>query len=49
VVTEDVPEGALAVARARQANVEGYSARRAREAADAAAAKAGTSGDGRDD
>jgi bifunctional UDP-N-acetylglucosamine pyrophosphorylase/glucosamine-1-phosphate N-acetyltransferase len=49
VVTEDVPAGALGVARARQANVEGYSARRAREAADAAAAKPGTSGDGRDD
>ncbi|HEU0250634.1 MAG TPA: bifunctional UDP-N-acetylglucosamine diphosphorylase/glucosamine-1-phosphate N-acetyltransferase GlmU [Solirubrobacteraceae bacterium] len=49
VVTEDVPAGALAVARARQANVEGYSARRAREAADAAAAKAGSSSDGRDD
>jgi bifunctional UDP-N-acetylglucosamine pyrophosphorylase/glucosamine-1-phosphate N-acetyltransferase len=49
VLTEDVPEGALAVARARQANVEGYSARRAREAPDAAAAKAGPPGDGRDD
>jgi bifunctional UDP-N-acetylglucosamine pyrophosphorylase/glucosamine-1-phosphate N-acetyltransferase len=31
VVTEDVPDGALAVARARQANVEGYSERRERE------------------
>jgi bifunctional UDP-N-acetylglucosamine pyrophosphorylase / glucosamine-1-phosphate N-acetyltransferase len=28
VVTEDVPEGALAVARARQRNVDGYAARR---------------------
>jgi bifunctional UDP-N-acetylglucosamine pyrophosphorylase/glucosamine-1-phosphate N-acetyltransferase len=28
VVTEDVPDGALAVARARQANVEGYAKRR---------------------
>jgi bifunctional UDP-N-acetylglucosamine pyrophosphorylase / glucosamine-1-phosphate N-acetyltransferase len=28
VVTEDVPEGALAVARARQRNVEGYAERR---------------------
>ncbi len=28
VVTEDVPEGALAVARARQENVEGYAERR---------------------
>ena len=28
VVTEDVPPGALAVARARQENVEGYAARR---------------------
>jgi bifunctional UDP-N-acetylglucosamine pyrophosphorylase / glucosamine-1-phosphate N-acetyltransferase len=49
VVTEDVPAGALGVARARQANVEGYSARRAREEADAAAAKARTSGERRDD
>jgi bifunctional UDP-N-acetylglucosamine pyrophosphorylase / glucosamine-1-phosphate N-acetyltransferase len=31
VVTEDVPAGALAVARARQANVEGYSDSRERE------------------
>jgi bifunctional UDP-N-acetylglucosamine pyrophosphorylase/glucosamine-1-phosphate N-acetyltransferase len=31
VVTEDVPPGALAVARARQANVEGYAERRERE------------------
>ena len=28
VITEDVPEGALAVARARQSNVAGYAARR---------------------
>ncbi len=48
VVTEDVPEGALAVARARQANVEGYSERRAREAAQAAEAKAGSPGERRD-
>jgi bifunctional UDP-N-acetylglucosamine pyrophosphorylase/glucosamine-1-phosphate N-acetyltransferase len=32
VVTEDVPRGALAVARARQKNVEGYAARREDEA-----------------
>jgi bifunctional UDP-N-acetylglucosamine pyrophosphorylase / glucosamine-1-phosphate N-acetyltransferase len=31
VVTEDVPPGALAVARARQENVEGYAQRRERE------------------
>ena len=31
VVTEDVPPGALAVARARQVNVEGYDARRRAE------------------
>jgi bifunctional UDP-N-acetylglucosamine pyrophosphorylase/glucosamine-1-phosphate N-acetyltransferase len=30
VVTEDVPEGALAVARAKQENVEGYARRRER-------------------
>jgi bifunctional UDP-N-acetylglucosamine pyrophosphorylase/glucosamine-1-phosphate N-acetyltransferase len=30
VVTEDVPKGALAVARARQANLEGYAERRVR-------------------
>ena len=30
VITEDVPAGALGVARARQANVEGYAERRAR-------------------
>ena len=48
VITEDVPEGALAVARARQANVEGYSARRAREVAEAAEAKAGSPRGGRD-
>ena len=28
VVTDDVPEGALAVARAKQQNVEGYAERR---------------------
>jgi bifunctional UDP-N-acetylglucosamine pyrophosphorylase / glucosamine-1-phosphate N-acetyltransferase len=32
VVTEDVPQGALAVARARQKNVEGYARRREDEA-----------------
>jgi len=32
VVTEDVPRGALAVARTRQKNVEGYAARREDEA-----------------
>lgn len=32
VVTEDVPQGALAVARARQKNVEGYAGRREDEA-----------------
>ncbi len=32
VVTEDVPQGALAVARARQKNVEGYARRRENEA-----------------
>ncbi|HEY2631492.1 MAG TPA: bifunctional UDP-N-acetylglucosamine diphosphorylase/glucosamine-1-phosphate N-acetyltransferase GlmU [Solirubrobacteraceae bacterium] len=31
VVTEDVPPGALAVARARQKNIEGYAGRRDRE------------------
>ncbi len=35
VVTEDVPQGALAVARARQANVEGYAERREREGEEA--------------
>lgn len=39
VVTEDVPEGALAVARARQRNVEGYAERR-----DAASREAKPSG-----
>ncbi len=29
VVTEDVPDGALAVARAKQSNIEGYAERRA--------------------
>jgi len=32
VITEDVPEGALGVARARQTNVEGYDDRRRRPA-----------------
>lgn len=43
VVTEDVPAGALAVARARQANVEGYSERREAElrAAEAPSAEHG--------
>jgi bifunctional UDP-N-acetylglucosamine pyrophosphorylase/glucosamine-1-phosphate N-acetyltransferase len=36
VVTEDVPDGALAVARARQENVEGYGERRERERREAA-------------
>ena len=31
VVTEDVPEGALAIARARQENIEGYAERAAAE------------------
>jgi bifunctional UDP-N-acetylglucosamine pyrophosphorylase/glucosamine-1-phosphate N-acetyltransferase len=35
VVTEDVPAGALAVARAHQANVEGYGERRERELGEA--------------
>ncbi|HEV3094484.1 MAG TPA: bifunctional UDP-N-acetylglucosamine diphosphorylase/glucosamine-1-phosphate N-acetyltransferase GlmU [Solirubrobacteraceae bacterium] len=41
VVTEDVPEGALAVARARQQNIKGYAERREAElsAAEAAGAK----------
>jgi bifunctional UDP-N-acetylglucosamine pyrophosphorylase/glucosamine-1-phosphate N-acetyltransferase len=34
LVTEDVPEGALAVGRARQRNVEGWAARRDRVLAD---------------
>ena len=29
VITKDVPEGALGVARARQENIEGYAAQRA--------------------
>jgi bifunctional UDP-N-acetylglucosamine pyrophosphorylase / glucosamine-1-phosphate N-acetyltransferase len=33
VITEDVPPGALGIARERQSNVEGYSERREREAA----------------
>jgi bifunctional UDP-N-acetylglucosamine pyrophosphorylase/glucosamine-1-phosphate N-acetyltransferase len=32
VITEDVPEGALGIARARQRNVEGYAERRAERA-----------------
>ena len=28
VITEDIPEGALGVARARQKNIEGWSSRR---------------------
>jgi bifunctional UDP-N-acetylglucosamine pyrophosphorylase / glucosamine-1-phosphate N-acetyltransferase len=32
VITEDVPEGALAIARARQANIEGYAGKVARRA-----------------
>jgi bifunctional UDP-N-acetylglucosamine pyrophosphorylase/glucosamine-1-phosphate N-acetyltransferase len=38
IVTDDVPDGALAIARARQTNIEGFTARaeqRAREAAEA--------------
>ena len=34
VITDDVPEGALGVARARQTNVDGYDARRAAAAED---------------
>jgi bifunctional UDP-N-acetylglucosamine pyrophosphorylase/glucosamine-1-phosphate N-acetyltransferase len=30
VITDDVPDGALGVARARQSNVEGYDQRRRR-------------------
>jgi bifunctional UDP-N-acetylglucosamine pyrophosphorylase/glucosamine-1-phosphate N-acetyltransferase len=43
VITEDVPPGALAVARQRQRNIEGYAQRRAERAAaeQAAAEKAG--------
>jgi len=46
VITEDVPEGALAVARARQANIEGYSERRARQAVEA---KSDSASDGHGD
>ncbi len=35
VITKDVPPGALGVARARQTNVEGYTARRAERDAEA--------------
>ncbi len=35
VITDDVPPGALAIARARQENIEGYAERRAAEAKDA--------------
>ncbi len=35
VITEDVPPGALGIARERQANVEGFAERRAREAEEA--------------
>jgi bifunctional UDP-N-acetylglucosamine pyrophosphorylase/glucosamine-1-phosphate N-acetyltransferase len=33
VITKDVPEGALGVARERQTNIEGYAKRRAERAA----------------
>jgi bifunctional UDP-N-acetylglucosamine pyrophosphorylase/glucosamine-1-phosphate N-acetyltransferase len=33
VISEDIPEGALGVARARQQNIEGYSERRRRREA----------------
>jgi bifunctional UDP-N-acetylglucosamine pyrophosphorylase/glucosamine-1-phosphate N-acetyltransferase len=45
VVTEDVPPGALAVARARQVNLEGYAERRDREA-DAPKSGEGATGSG---
>ncbi len=38
VIVEDVPEGALGVARARQSNVEGYSERRERKSSEASKA-----------
>jgi bifunctional UDP-N-acetylglucosamine pyrophosphorylase/glucosamine-1-phosphate N-acetyltransferase len=34
VITEDVPDGALGIARARQRNVEGYAQRKEEEASD---------------
>ena len=34
VITEDVPPGALGIARARQRNIEGYAARKGKEASD---------------
>jgi bifunctional UDP-N-acetylglucosamine pyrophosphorylase / glucosamine-1-phosphate N-acetyltransferase len=34
VITDDVPDGALGIARARQRNVEGYAARKGKEASD---------------
>jgi bifunctional UDP-N-acetylglucosamine pyrophosphorylase / glucosamine-1-phosphate N-acetyltransferase len=34
VITDDVPDGALGIARARQRNVEGYAARKGNEASD---------------
>jgi bifunctional UDP-N-acetylglucosamine pyrophosphorylase/glucosamine-1-phosphate N-acetyltransferase len=47
VITDDVPAGALGIARARQNNIEGYAARRADAAAAAApAAGAAEPGDG---
>jgi bifunctional UDP-N-acetylglucosamine pyrophosphorylase/glucosamine-1-phosphate N-acetyltransferase len=50
VITKDVPPGALGVARQRQTNIEGYTARRAeREADDAAPGGGKTDGpDGSD-
>jgi bifunctional UDP-N-acetylglucosamine pyrophosphorylase/glucosamine-1-phosphate N-acetyltransferase len=41
VVTEDVPPGALAVARAKQENVEGYARRRAAESEESDPSRAG--------
>jgi bifunctional UDP-N-acetylglucosamine pyrophosphorylase/glucosamine-1-phosphate N-acetyltransferase len=34
VITDDVPDGALGIARARQSNIEGYAARKGKEASD---------------
>jgi bifunctional UDP-N-acetylglucosamine pyrophosphorylase / glucosamine-1-phosphate N-acetyltransferase len=34
VITDDVPDGALGIARARQENVEGYAKRKEQEASD---------------
>jgi bifunctional UDP-N-acetylglucosamine pyrophosphorylase / glucosamine-1-phosphate N-acetyltransferase len=34
VITDDVPDGALGIARARQSNVEGFAARKGKEPSD---------------